>query len=82
MPLTAELSLYPLREDYAAVVLAFIEMLARDQGLTVRTNPTSTHLSGDYDAVMDTVREALRESHARYGAQVLVCKFLPMALDD
>ena len=82
MPLTAELSLYPLREDYARVVLAFIELLSRDRGLRVETSATSTRLSGDYDAVMDAVREALRESQAKFGDQVLVCKFLPMALAD
>ncbi len=80
MELTAELSLYPLREDYEPPIRALIDDLAGEAGLTVVTNAMSTQLRGDFDAVMTTVARALRASAERCGKQVLVCKFIPGAL--
>ncbi|TGD74034.1 hypothetical protein E4634_07805 [Mangrovimicrobium sediminis] len=81
MKLTAELSLYPLNEAYIEVIKAFIADLAGREGLLVRTNAMSTQLCGDWDAVTGAVSAALRESHERFGKQVLVCKFIPGELD-
>jgi uncharacterized protein YqgV (UPF0045/DUF77 family) len=75
--LTAELSLYPLADDYLPPIKAFIEALNRESGLEVRTNATSTHLRGPHDRVFNTCRDLLRASRAAYGRQILVCKFLP-----
>lgn len=80
MILTAELSLYPLNEKYVEAIDGFIAALAKREGLVLTTNAMSTQLQGDYDGVINAVREALRESATRYGDQVLVCKFIPMAL--
>ncbi|MHA7815387.1 MAG: YkoF family thiamine/hydroxymethylpyrimidine-binding protein [Pseudohaliea sp.] len=80
MELTAELSLYPLREDYEPPIRALIDDLAAEAGLTVVTNAMSTQLRGDFDTVMSTVAGALRASAERFGRQVLVCKFIPGAL--
>jgi uncharacterized protein YqgV (UPF0045/DUF77 family) len=81
MTLTAELSLYPLHEDYIPVISALIQDLNTYEGLTVVTNAMSTQIQGDHDVVMMAVSETLRASSARCGAQVLVCKFIPMDLD-
>ncbi len=81
MTLTAELSLYPLNRDYIPIIQAFIDKLNEREGLTVVTNAMSTQLRGEHDAVMAAVSDTLRESAERFGEQVLVCKFLPMALD-
>jgi uncharacterized protein YqgV (UPF0045/DUF77 family) len=77
MLLTAELSLYPLHADYEPPIRAFIAQLAEHNGLTLQTNSMSTQLSGDSIAVLTAVGEALAHSHAQYGMQVLVCKFIP-----
>lgn len=77
MQLTAELSLYPLQEDYIPVIRAFIESAAEHQGLVLVTNAMSTQVCGDWDAVIALVDQCLKASHARYGKQVLVCKFIP-----
>lgn len=84
MQLTAELSLYPLGDDYLPVIRGFIDDLAARDGLTVVTNAMSTQLRGDFDAVTGAVAAALRASSERYGRQVLVCKFIPgaLAIDD
>ena len=81
MTVTAELSLYPLRQDYIAVIKAFIDDLQERPGLRVCTNAMSTQIQGEHDSVMSAVSEVLRLSAQRFGEQVLVCKFIPMQLD-
>lgn len=81
MQLTAELSLYPLNRDYVPVIQGFIDELNAHTGIVVTTNAMSTQLRGEHDAVMSAVSETLRKSAEAFGAQVLVCKFIPMALD-
>tara|TARA_R110000787_G_scaffold63376_2_gene142727 strand:+ start:337 stop:591 length:255 start_codon:yes stop_codon:yes gene_type:complete len=77
MQITAELSLYPLQEDYIPVINGFIERLAAADDLTLVTNAMSTQVSGEAEQVFTLIREALSASHAQFGKQVLVCKFIP-----
>lgn len=81
MQLTAELSLYPLREEYIPVIKAFIHDLGQRDGLTVVTNAMSTQIRGEWQQVFTAVNETLQASAERHGKQVLVCKFIPGALD-
>ena len=76
MKLTAELSLYPLQDDYIPVIDAIIADLNKQPGLKVHTNALSTQISGDYTTVFSVIQSALAESVARFGRQVLVCKFI------
>ncbi|MDP5070765.1 MAG: hypothetical protein NWQ45_07690 [Congregibacter sp.] len=81
MTLTAELSLYPLNQDYIPVIQSFIDKLRERDGLIVVTNAMSTQIQGEHQAVMSAVSDALLASAERSGpGQVLVCKFIPMAL--
>ena len=77
MKLTAELSLYPLHENYVDIIRAFIETVNGRAGVSVITNAMSTQLRGDHDTVMALVGDALQTSYERYGKQVLVCKLIP-----
>ena len=77
MPLTAELSLYPLCDDYIEVIQAFIKDLDKHPALTVVTNAMSTQIRGEHEAVMNAVSQTLRASADSFGAQMLVCKFYP-----
>ena len=81
MRLTAELSLYPLQEDYIPVIKGFIDRLNTETGLTVVTNAMSTQVNGDYDRVFDAVQRVLAQSVQACGKQVLVCKFIASDLD-
>ena len=81
MKLTADLSLYPLREDYIPIIKGFIDDLCATEDVLVARNAMSTQLCGDYDEVFDLVREILRRSAKQFGKQVLVCKFIPGELD-
>ena len=77
MQLTAEISLYPLNDDYIPVIKAFIRRLRDHEALTVVTNAMSTQLTGPYDAVLEAVGDELRRSVEEHGKQVLVCKLIP-----
>jgi len=79
--LTAELSLYPLQEDYIPVIQSFISAARADSELTMVTNAMSTQLSGDYDRVFSMIQQVLKTSYQQYGKQVLVCKFIPGELE-
>lgn len=81
MKLTAELSLYPLQDDYIPVIQAFIEDCRQRDDLTLVTNAMSTQVCGEHEQVFAMVSEALAASYARFGKQVLVCKFIPGELD-
>ena len=81
MKLTAELSLYPLNEDYLGVIRDLIDALHEHGGLEVVTNAMSTQVCGDFDRVFAVIRQELKASHERHGKQVLVCKFIPGELD-
>ena len=80
MKMTAELSVYPLREDFKTAVLGFIEELLKGQDVVAVTNSMSTQISGEVDAVFSAIQQALRASYARFGRQVLVAKFIPCLL--
>ena len=67
MILTAELSLYPLNDDYLRVITTFIERLNAREGLTVVTNAMSTQLRGEHEVVMSAVSDTLRESETSGG---------------
>ena len=81
MKLTAEMSLYPLQEDYIPVIQNFIEAASRHPGIRLKTNAMSTQVCGDWDAVFALVSAELQSSCERFGKQVLVCKFIPGELD-
>lgn len=81
MKLTAELSLYPLNEEYIPIIQAFIDALNLYQDLNIVTNAMSTQICGDYEVVFRAVEQELAASYQRFGKQVLVVKFIVGELD-
>ena len=81
MKLTAEMSLYPIQEDYIPIIQGFIDAVRSHSDLEVVSNAMSTQISGDYDKVFDVVSDALATSTRAFGKQVLVVKFIPWELD-
>jgi uncharacterized protein YqgV (UPF0045/DUF77 family) len=79
--LTAEMSLYPLQEDYLPIIKGFIESVRSHTDLEVVSNAMSTQISGDYAKVFEVVSDALASSTRAFGKQVLVVKFIPWELD-
>ncbi len=56
MKISVELTLTPLQDDSEPPIINFIKSL-RSSGLTVLENPLSTQVYGDYDTVMDVIKE-------------------------
>jgi|JI8StandDraft_2_1071088.scaffolds.fasta_scaffold13528_5 uncharacterized protein YqgV (UPF0045/DUF77 family) len=73
MKISAELSLYPLDNEYIQIVLDFIESLKSNPNLEVITNGMSTQVFGDIDDVMPTITKATKELYEQKKA-ILVMK--------
>ena len=82
MKMTAELSVYPLRDNFKDAVLGFIDELLATEDIVAVTNSMSTQISGEDDAVFRAIQAALRSSYERFGRQVLVAKFIPEHFAD
>ena len=59
-----------------------LEKLLEGQDVVAVTNSMSTQLSGEDEAVFAAIQHALRASHAQFGRQVLVAKFIPEHFAD
>ena len=76
MQTTIDVSLYPLADDFIPAIDDFIARLNARPELTVHTNPVSTRVGGDYDAVWDALKAEIRTSFEREGKAVFVLKVL------
>ena len=81
MELSVEISKYPLSENYIPAIKDFIERLQATEGLSVVGNTMSTQVFGDYDLVMDTLKDEMRRSYEQFGKANFVCKFIGANLD-
>lgn len=77
MILSAEITLYPLQDNYLPIIKATIEKLNSFPDICVSTVPTATILIGDYDLLMDAIKETIKWSYNEYGKCVFVTKYLP-----
>jgi uncharacterized protein YqgV (UPF0045/DUF77 family) len=76
MKATAEISLYPLNADYIPPIDDFIKRLNTHAGLAVITNATSTQISGDYNLVMDVLKQEVGNTFGRNEKFVVVVKLI------
>lgn len=76
MHITAELSLYPLRDDYIPKILDFVHTLREAPGIEVLTNQMSTQLRGELTDVMPAIAVATERAFEDGGAEALVIKIL------
>lgn len=77
MLLTAEITLYPLQDEYLPVIKTFLARLGEEEGIRLETFPTCTVISGEFDAVYGTVGKLMRWCQETLGKSVFVVKFLP-----
>ena len=80
MRITAELSLYPLRDDYISTIQTFIHVIQDMPDLQIRVNQMSTQLSGELGDVCRAVETGLQRSFENGGPQALVVKYLNVDL--
>ena len=76
MDITAELSVYPLVDDFASTIKSFINDLNKVEGLEVRTQSLSTEIFGEFNLVMDTVKETTKKYFEADPSTILVAKIL------
>jgi uncharacterized protein YqgV (UPF0045/DUF77 family) len=76
MKISAEISLYPLDSEYLSIIKDIVSRLNQDQRVTCYTNTMSSQIFGQFDDVMNVIKETLEYSFKTYGKQVLVAKFL------
>lgn len=77
MKITAEISMYPLREDFIPPIDAVIAKLNSFADMRVTTFTTATTIIGDHDYVMDALKETLAWSYEQFGSAVFVTKLIP-----
>ncbi len=78
MQARADISLYPLADDYIPPIRDVIARLNAHDGLTVVTNDMSTQVTGDYDVLMGVLQQEMRTSFEREGKCIFIVKFLPL----
>lgn len=61
MNISVELTLTPIQDDYEPVIIDFIRKM-RNSGLTVKENPLSTQVYGDYDEVMSLLNKEIKNA--------------------
>lgn len=59
MKISFELTLTPLQDDYEPAIIELIKSL-RASGLKVSENALSTQVFGEYDEVMDVLKEEMK----------------------
>ncbi|MBE0663939.1 MAG: hypothetical protein IH597_15890 [Bacteroidales bacterium] len=62
MNISLDISYYPLNREHIPPILDFIERIKSHHDLLVRTNGLSTQVFGDFDKVMDTVKDEIHKS--------------------
>lgn len=61
MKISVELTLTPLQDNFEPAIIHFIKRL-RDSGLTVKENPLSTQVYGDYEEVMNLLKTEMKSA--------------------
>ncbi|MGH8223319.1 MAG: YkoF family thiamine/hydroxymethylpyrimidine-binding protein [Woeseiaceae bacterium] len=82
MRVAVDISLYPLADDFLPPIRDVIARLNRHEGLEVATNPMSTQIRGDYDAVMSTLTREMKETFESVPKAVFAIRILNNPLSD
>lgn len=61
MKISVELTLSPLQDDFEPPIRNFIKKL-RESGLTIKENPLSTQVYGEYEEVMGLLNSEIKNA--------------------
>ncbi|SDS47345.1 YkoF family thiamine/hydroxymethylpyrimidine-binding protein [Gramella sp. MAR_2010_147] len=75
MNISVELTLTPIQDDYEPAIINFIKKM-RESGLTVKENPLSTQVYGDYDEVMALLNKEIKNAFEAIERGLLYVKFV------
>jgi len=76
MKASIEISMYPLEKEYGNHILAFIKELNNHPELEVRTNSMSTQIFGEYDILMDLMKNEIKKAFRTTNTTVMVLKIV------
>jgi uncharacterized protein YqgV (UPF0045/DUF77 family) len=82
MKVAVDISLYPLNEDFIPPIDDVIARLNDHADLVVETNPMSTQVRGEYDAVMAALQKELKTTFEQVPKAVFAIKILNNPLGD
>ena len=81
MKVAVDISMYPLKEDYEAPIVDFIDRLRKQPGLAIHTNSLSTQITGDYDLIMEVLKQEIKTSFLANTTQIMVLKILNIEIE-
>jgi len=76
MQLSIEISKYPLTPNYIPEIQSFIDRLNTYTTIKVVTNTMSTQIFGEYDDVMNALKNEMKTSFEKDVKQIMVVKFI------
>lgn len=76
MQVAVDISLYPLDADFIPPIKDVIERLNKHDGIDVVTNPMATQLRGEYDTVMDALKQEIGVTFEALPKAVFAIKIL------
>ncbi|XOV87009.1 MAG: hypothetical protein ACFHX7_18865 [Pseudomonadota bacterium] len=79
MKMSLDISLYPLSDECLPAIDEFIERIQQHPDMAVTRGDLSTLLFGDFDVVMDFLKQEMRISWEKFDKGIFVIKFL---MDD
>lgn len=81
MNISVELTLTPIQDDFEPAIINFIKNL-RNSGLTVKENPLSTHVYGNYDEVMDLLKTEMKTALEAFDRGLMYIKIVKSDRSD
>ena len=81
MKISVELTLTPLLDDFESAIIDFIKKM-RSSGLTVKENPLSTQVYGDYDEVMSLLQKEIKNAFEMIDRGLLYMKIVKSDRSD
>lgn len=81
LKISVELTFSPLMDNFEQPIEAFIKKL-RASGLTVKENPLSTQVYGDYDTVMNLVQAEMKSAFNSVDSGLMYMKIVKTDRSD
>ncbi|MDT0689926.1 thiamine-binding protein [Salegentibacter sp. F188] len=81
MQISVELTLTPIQDNYEPAIIDFIKKL-RASGLTIKENPLSTQVYGDYDEVMQLLTSEIKAAFEAIERGLIHVKIVKSDLSD
>ena len=82
MRVAVDISLYPLDAEFIPPIKDVIERLNQHEGIDVVTSPMATQLRGEYETVMDALRQEIGVTFEQVPKAVFAIKILNNPLED